>query len=166
MINSYIKEETFSQKCLWAAIQAEPEPPLSLTWFASTVSDNWICLERIATTSLCFYSTSLRTGIASVFIFSLTKLLLRGCVFGLFELYSFQFLTDLGLLPDHCSTSRSLGLLLTQCWTSLKELGRQSLSMMLASWLWFHHLCSAEIYNWLLQLGKVKYPFRSPSQKG
>lgn len=125
-----------------------------------------LCLEQIVITCSCFYSISLCTGIASVFIFSLAKLLLWGRVFGLFELYSFQFLTDLGLLPDHCSTSWSLGLLLTPCWTSLKELGRQSLSMTLASWLWFHHLCSAEIYNWLLQLGKVKYPFQSPSQKG
>lgn len=90
----------------------------------------------------------------------------RAWTLGLFELYSFQFFPDLGLLPDHCSSPWSLGFLLTQCRAPLKELGRQSLSMMLASWFWFRHHCSAEIYNWSLQLGKVKYPFWSPSQKG
>lgn len=125
-----------------------------------------LCLERIAKTRSCFYSIFLRTGIASVFILSLAKLLLSvPCLWPIWTVLISVF-NCLGLLPDHCSTSWSLGLLLTQCWTSLKELGRQSLSMMLASWLWFHHLCSAEIYNWFLQLGKVKYPFQSPSQKG
>lgn len=123
-----------------------------------------LCLERMAkdvfTASLCVQALPVSL------YYPLPSCCYGAPVFGLFELYSFQFLTDLGLFPDHCSTSWSLGLLLTQFWTSLKESGRQSLSMMLASWLWFHHLCSAEIYNWLLQLGKVKYPFQSPSQKG
>lgn len=165
MINSYIKGQNFSQNfyeqqfkqsqshlCHSRDLQALCLTIWSVSWTDSY--DSFVFLQH-----LC-------TGIASVFIFSLSNILLWGHVFGLFELYSFQFLTDLGLLSDHCSASWSLRLLLTLCWTSLKELGRQSLSMMLASWLWFHHLCSAEIYNWLLQLGKVKYPFRSPSQKG
>lgn len=146
-------------------MQAVPEPPLSLVWLAS--SDNWICVLKGQLRLVHVFTVSLYVQALPVFsYYPLPGCCYGACVCGLFELYSFQFFTDLGLLPDHCSTSWSLGLLLTQCWTSLKELGRQSLSMMLASWLWFHHLCSAEIYNWLLQLEKVKYPFRSPSQKG